>query len=91
MDGDNRFPHTSVMQRGEWMNEVSPYISGRIGANAKHELEGELYQELANRLGELRETTGIQIEIAKWTAWVVPVVTVALILGTYFFWLVPQY
>lgn len=73
------------------MNEVSPYISSRVGANAKDELEGELYKELVNRLGELRETTGIQIPLAKWTAWIVPVLTVVAILGTYFFWLVPKF
>jgi len=71
-------------------NELSPYILKRTGKEAGSEFEKALYEELVRRLGELRETTGVQIPLSSWGAWVLPLVTIAMILGAYFFWLFPK-
>lgn len=73
------------------MNEVSDYIRKRVSPDNKHEFEASLYRELVDRLGELRQTSGIQIKLSTWKTWLMPVLTVLAILCVYLFWVVPQF
>jgi hypothetical protein len=76
---------------GGQMNEVSDYIGKHISPDNKNEFEASLYRELVKRLGELRQTTGIQIPLSTWKTWIMPGLTVLAILCVYLFWIVPQF
>lgn len=73
------------------MNEVSDYIYQRAGKANSDQFEGALYDELTKRLGTVRKTTGLQIGLSSWKAWLLPILTVLAIVCVYLFWIVPQY
>ena len=69
--------------------EFSDYLHKRVKQDNPDDFERNLYQELERRLHELRHT-GPQIPLVTFRSWLLPVLTVAVIVIVYFAYILPK-